>query len=191
MAGVGYFGKIAALGDFVRRDLPRGFAEVWDPWVQEGLTASRAILGPAWFDHYQVAPPWRFALAPGLCGPAGLVGTLMPSMDRVGRLFPLTLLAERPADRLAAAFADHAALHAMEEAALDTLDPTGGREAFDKAVDALAVPDGPPGEDLRGSLWLCHVDGAETSFRHGSLPPPESFATFLDLSPAHWTGAAA
>ena len=38
------------------------------------------------------APIWRFTLSAGLAGPDAMLGVLMPSMDRVGREFPLTLM---------------------------------------------------------------------------------------------------
>ena len=40
-----------------------------------------------------MAPIWRFALAPGVAGPLPMLGVMMPSVDRVGRQFPLTLAA--------------------------------------------------------------------------------------------------
>jgi type VI secretion system protein ImpM len=38
-----------------------------------------------------VAPVWRFALPPGCCGAGAAVGLWLPSIDRAGRLFPLTI----------------------------------------------------------------------------------------------------
>ncbi|MEO1457159.1 MAG: type VI secretion system-associated protein TagF [Pseudomonadota bacterium] len=91
--GWGYFGKISGYGDFVRKDLAPSFIEVWEPWLHAGLQASREALGHRWQEAYLTAPIWRFALPPGLAGPEGMIGVLMPSVDRVGRFFPLTLAA--------------------------------------------------------------------------------------------------
>ena len=84
----GCYGKLPSLGDFVSRRLPRSFVQPWDAWLQRALAASRARLGAGWLETYLASPFWRFALAPGLCGPEAWVGVLMPSTDRVGRTFP-------------------------------------------------------------------------------------------------------
>lgn len=89
----GLFGKVSTLGDFVSRRLPPPFIAVWDAWLQAGLQGSRAALGPAWLETYLTSPIWRFALAPGVCDNQAWAGVLMPSVDRVGRHFPLTLAA--------------------------------------------------------------------------------------------------
>jgi type VI secretion system protein ImpM len=87
----GWFGKIPNLGDFASRRLPEGFIRRWDRWLQGGLAQSRGELGEAWIDTYLVAPILRFWVAPGTLGPNAWTGLLMPSVDRVGRHFPLTL----------------------------------------------------------------------------------------------------
>lgn len=178
---VGVFGKIAGLGDFIRRDLPAGFEAMWDGWLQRGIQASRTALGQGWEEVYRHAPIWRFALAGGLAGPGARVGVLMPSQDRVGRLFPLTLVAEVEPGRAAAAMADDTALAAMEEAALDTLDLERGRAPLDAALDRLAGPSGAPGPTLSGSLWrVAGATGGAIGFP--GLPPAERFVELLDPS---------
>jgi len=87
----GFHGKFPARGDFVTRNLPRSFITPWDAWLQAGLAASRDQLGEGWLSVYLESPIWRFVLAAGVCGPETWVGVLMPSVDRVGRYFPLTI----------------------------------------------------------------------------------------------------
>jgi type VI secretion system protein ImpM len=86
----GFFGKIPSLGDFVTRDLPREFLDTWDNWLQRSVAESKAALGDAWLNTYLTSPIWRFVLLPGVCGESGWAGILMPSVDKVGRYFPLT-----------------------------------------------------------------------------------------------------
>lgn len=98
VTAVGFFGKLPARGDFVRAGLPRSFTDPWDAWLQQVLPASRGILAEVWEPAWLEAPVWRFALPPGLCGPDPVLGLWLPSVDRAGRYFPLTL-AQVGADR--------------------------------------------------------------------------------------------
>lgn len=93
---VGFYGKLPSHGDFLRRRVSDPFVGVWDGWLQECLAASRAELGERWLDVYLTSPAWRFACAQGVCGPAPVLGVMVPSVDRVGRYFPLTIVAELP-----------------------------------------------------------------------------------------------
>jgi type VI secretion system protein ImpM len=93
----GLYGKLPCAGDFVTRTLPAAFVMRWDDWLQRALAASRAKLGERWTDLYLQSPIWRFALQPQVCGPQAWAGVLMPSVDRAGRYFPLTLAAPVPA----------------------------------------------------------------------------------------------
>lgn len=87
----GFFGKLPSNGDFLTRRLARGFTDPWDQWLQNAIADSREQLGDGWLESYLVSPMWRFALSPGLCGQRPWCGVLMPSVDRVGRYYPLTL----------------------------------------------------------------------------------------------------
>ena len=96
----GWHGKLPSLGDFASRRLDASFIEPWDGWLAAGLLALREARPEAWLDAYLGSPSWRFLLMPGVLpgtapGDAGAqawAGVLMPSVDRVGRYFPLTLV---------------------------------------------------------------------------------------------------
>jgi len=90
-AAIGLFGKIPSQGDFFQRDLPLTFVRPWDEWLSRGMVASQAALGGDWAQVYLLSPPWRFHLAPGLCGETGWIGVLVASIDRVNRFYPVTL----------------------------------------------------------------------------------------------------
>jgi len=92
-AVTGFFGKLPARGDFVRAGLPEDFVAPWDGWSRAILAASRAALGEAWEPAWMNAPIWRFLLPAGACGPRAVLGVWLPSVDRVGRHFPLALCA--------------------------------------------------------------------------------------------------
>lgn len=87
----GWYGKIPALGDFASRRLPTEFTQRWDAWLARAIESSQAVLGSGWLDTYLSGPVWRFALSPGIIDTRFWFGVLMPSVDRVGRYFPLTI----------------------------------------------------------------------------------------------------
>jgi type VI secretion system protein ImpM len=123
----GWYGKLPTLGDFASRRLSADFIEPWDIWLGEGLAAQRETLGEAWLDAYLHSPTWRFVLMPGtLLGlepQRALAGVLMPSVDRVGRYFPLTLIASLAALPQSATELEALLgwLHRLEDLALDAL----------------------------------------------------------------------
>lgn len=161
----GWYGKLPNLGDFASRRLPGEFIRTWDAWLQEVLQATRASLGEAWLDCYLTMPIWRFVLLPGLVGPSGWAGVLMPSVDRVGRQFPLTLAVALPSDAVAA----HAVFEGadwfadLEDAALGVLDPTRGPDDLDRALADRAFT--PP--------VIVELDGSAGAMRR--LPSTEGF----------------
>jgi type VI secretion system protein ImpM len=95
---VGFYGKLPSHGDFLRRRVSDAFVDAWDGWLRECLAASQAALGERWLDVYLTSPAWRFACAAGACGPLPVIGVVAPSVDQVGRYFPLTLVADLGAD---------------------------------------------------------------------------------------------
>lgn len=142
----GFFGKLPQVGDFVRRGLPGEFLTPWDAWLQQGLLLSRERLAERWLDAYLKGPLWRFALSADLCGPAAWLGVLMPSVDRVGRYFPLTVAGRIPpgtnlfvlADRSDAWFA------AIERRMLEALEDEEPRlDALEAALREALPPSGP------------------------------------------------
>ena len=98
MSGVvaGFYGKLPARGDFVRAGLPRDFTDPWDEWLQSVIAGSQSIMGEAWLPAYLEAPIWRFSLPPGLCGTQGVLGLMLPSVDKANRYYPLTFAALHP-----------------------------------------------------------------------------------------------
>lgn len=137
----GFYGKVPYLGDFVSRRLPAELVEPWDQWLQESLVATRGQLGAQWLDVYLTSPLWRFVLSPGVAGQGAWAGVLMPSVDRVGRYFPLTLACPLPAGSNPCAVIQTSAWFEQAEAlALSTLQDPFSLEAFDAEVLALAPP---------------------------------------------------
>lgn len=142
MTTVGFYGKLASRGDFVSRGLPQSFIGPWDSWLAAGLLASQNALGGQWLNAYLVSPLWRFMLAPGVCGPEAAVGVVMPSIDRVGRYFPLTIagLLDHDTDPAALVGGPDEWFEQVEELLLSTLDAEASFEAFDAGLQELGNP---------------------------------------------------
>lgn len=128
-AGFGAFGKIPALGDFLRHNLPSDFVQIWDPWLQQGMTDAQAAIGPGWDDAYLSAAIWRFSLPKGIAGSSAISGILMASVDAVGRRYPLTLAAPHTSGNEALPhFSQDQIFEKLENTALATLEDDGTRD---------------------------------------------------------------
>jgi len=91
----GIYGKLPSKRDFVVHNMPRPFLNVWENWLQSAVAASHNQLGDSWHEAFLSAPIWRFWMGSKICG-TSVAGAMMPSVDRVGRYFPLTLCACAP-----------------------------------------------------------------------------------------------
>ena len=164
----GWFGKLPGMGDFAHRRLPESFLSEWDHWLQRGL-ARLKDRHTDWMAHYLQAPVWCFALGPGVAGEGAWIGVMMPSVDGVGRYFPITLAVEIDASVGDALQGDalrgvllwwergtQAALEGLEgdmdalgfDALLERLFVAEGGEVREGAVESLALP------GAGRSLWL-------------------------------------
>ena len=147
----GFYGKMPATGDFVTRRLPGDFVRVWDRWLAQHIvllfgsefwpstTALRFLAGPAWF--------------------GASAGIIVQSADRVGRQFPLTVvarLAEAPV-RLADAEAWFAGI---EGAALAAQHGELTPDEFDAALAELPVPTVEPDDEIISGMvmWTARSD---------------------------------
>ena len=138
----GFFGKIPARGDFVTRRLAPSMVKPLDDWLQLSISTSRRQLGDDWLPSYLGTPIWRFILGPGVCGESAVAGVLMPSVDRVGRYFPLVLAAPLPGCTAPVRLIEGARgwFDTVETLALTSLDDIFDFEAFDVAARALGTP---------------------------------------------------
>lgn len=91
--GFGYFGKVPQRGDFIQSQLLTGFSNGWSEWLQAAMAVSREQLEESWLDYYMTGPIWHFAFSANVCGEQAMIGSLMPSVDNVGRQFYFSLAA--------------------------------------------------------------------------------------------------
>jgi len=146
----GFYGKAVTRGDFLSRRLPPGFAASWDGWLQSLIGAAQAKLGEAWLAAFMTMPVWHVALGRGIAGPDPVLGVMIPSVDRVGRYFPFTILGRCvPGGVAEAAWAAHA-----ERLALGALEDDFDPELLDLALVTLGPPGLPAVRDGE-SVWRC------------------------------------
>ena len=149
---LGYYGKVPTHGDFVSKGLPRSFIDPWDLWLQEAILTSRQQLGEQWLDYYLTSPLYRFVLSPGICGETGWLGILMPSVDKVGRYYPMTIsqmIDERTNSFMA--LQKNEWFVKLEELALSCLKDSYSLNEFNSEIDQLAkgiVYESPPPQSL-------------------------------------------
>ena len=138
----GWYGKLPVLGDFASRRLPQGLIAAWDTWLQHGMAYSQEHLAAAWLDAYLSAPVWRFVLGERTLDTQLWGGIVLPSVDRVGRYFPLTLCAALPAFNFSAGAlaALDEWMFALEDVARAGLDPQIAVEDFDARLAACPLP---------------------------------------------------
>lgn len=87
---VGVLGKLPSKRDFVRHEMPSRLTSLLDPWLHDAMAALRTELGSDWTARFLNAPIWRFWLGARLAG-GSCLGAVMPSVDGVGRYYPLVL----------------------------------------------------------------------------------------------------
>lgn len=140
------FGKVPALGDFVRT--PKGCEEMtaFEHWLARAMETAEQRDGAAFKDGFAAAPPhaflWSAPLTPKTRGL--LAGVIVPSRDAVGRRFPVVLCAPLPVPALAAA--PHVAPFVLHEFFFHAL-PAAQRAAratnqaeFHAQIAAIAPP---------------------------------------------------
>jgi type VI secretion system protein ImpM len=152
----GLFGKLPSKRDFLAIGAPATFLNVYEPWLQGGLAASRLALGSGWQEAFLNAPIWRFWLGKAFCGET-VAGAFMPSVDGIGRYFPLTVFAMATAGAAIPppelnpqdGWFSH-----IEEFLLQALEPEAGFEVAAQRLAALPQPSdhlqvAPPAEMTR------------------------------------------
>lgn len=195
----GWYGKMPNVGDFASRRLPDGFVRRWDRWLQRGLALARSELGASWLDGYLVAPIRRFWLAPGLLGDSGWAGLMMPSVDRVGRHFPLTVA--QPMEALAAALAARDWYRALDGVTRRVLDMEFTIDDLERGLAQIATADAPVDDQARqladrllsrlpkgsASVWWCD-DADAADERSGylcfdAMPPAKALMSMIAGAP--------
>ncbi len=180
----GFYGKLPIVGDFISRRLPASFVRPWDAWLQDALSTSQNKLGAEWLEIYLISPVWRFALSAGVCGNNPCAGILMPSVDNVGRYFPLTLavLIEQQTV-LPRLFLEGAEWFGkLEGLALSVLEDDFNFEDFDRELQNLVLQPILPHEEPHFESDGLDGESCRTFFRIGVSELAQIRDAFIDLS---------
>lgn len=135
-----WFGKVPGLGDFVHRHMPDVLKEQLDRWAQLRLQDFSIEHPEQWTEYYLSAPVWRFILGAAVTDisePRLLTGICMPSVDRVGRYFPLIIVGQCvtiEGDSEVDFFENDLSLTAVSEIALKALDEDWDADELDRAL---------------------------------------------------------
>lgn len=147
----GFYGKMPAAGDFVTRRLPGDFMRVWDRWLAQHIVPLFGV------ETWPTGTALRFLAGPASFGASA--GIVLQSADRVGRQFPLSVVARLPEAPLKLAYSD-GWFDGIEGAALAAQRGELTPDALDAALAALPVPpidgEGDVIDDL--VMWTAHSD---------------------------------
>lgn len=177
----GVYGKLPAHGDFVMRNLPSVFINAWDAWLQQFVGGSREQLGEEWLATYLTSPMWRFVLSPGAVDGNAWAGVVMPSVDRVGRYYPFSVVVRLPRESVPLQFiaAQGAWFRTTEEHALAALN---GDCTIDGLMERLVAPDPGPGSEYRRREGGAEGEGLHVALAYEEQVPAAAYACMLDFS---------
>jgi len=176
----GAFGKLPQKRDFIAHNLARAVLEPFEAWLQQAVAASRAELGDRWLDFYLHAPLWRFHLGRDILGRTA-AGVVMPSVDAVGRYFPLAILYVAEAgEEIAPPTHDPADawFEAIEARLLDVLateekiEPPALIDGLPPRAIAARPPEPFPERHRNGLFWRSSADAASLL---AAIGPAESW----------------
>ncbi len=152
----GFFGKVPARGDFLSRRLPPEVAAVWENWLDALILAVRGTGERGWQDAWLTAPLWHFVLGRGLAPPEGAAGVLVASADRVGRLFPFSVIGR---GHVGAAHAAGEWARRAEALALSAMEEEFDPGTLDAGLSELGPPPPVGGASRPVGVWPLVLDG--------------------------------
>ncbi|ESY84249.1 type VI secretion protein [Mesorhizobium sp. LNHC220B00] len=147
----GFYGKMPATGDFVTRRLSGDFVRVWDRWLAQHLVP---LFGS---EIWPSTTALRFLAGPASFGSSA--GIIVKSADRVGRKFPLSVVAQLVEAPIQLADAE-AWFSQIEEAAIAAQNGELTPDELDVALAGLPAPPVEPGEEVISGMviWTARSD---------------------------------
>ena len=156
-AHIGLIGKHPGYGDFLRAGLSLPVADALSDWLDRTLSELRDSTGNDWPAFWAGAQSLRFWAGRAVLGRT-LAGVMRPSQDRVGRRYPLVLVAEGA--HLPPPVQDTGQdIYESLEHHLDRAQPGQGAKALLEGLD-LTLPEEDPQTAATGpTIWAHHPEG--------------------------------
>ncbi|WP_287256252.1 type VI secretion system-associated protein TagF [Mesorhizobium sp.] len=147
----GFYGKMPATGDFVTRRLPGDFVRNWDRWLAQHIVP---LFGQ---EAWPRSTALRFLAGPASFGASA--GIILQSADRVGRQFPLSIIAQLPEAPVELAYAE-AWFVGIEDVAIAAQHGELTPDELEAALAGLPVPPVERGEELISGMvmWTAYSD---------------------------------
>lgn len=135
---LGFFGKMPTHGDFLSKGFSPGLIDGLDKLLQASLTTAAAESSDA-RAMLQMAPALMLNVRPGALSSSGFTGLLLPSCDRVGRVFPLCVGMEVDAagPRLPLVWPSRALSSTLVKAVSGSLDLDAGPDGLYRVIQEL------------------------------------------------------
>ena len=175
----GVFGKLPAHGDFIHRNLSSKVINNLDSWLQAFVGSTQERLGASWLDIYLTSPIWRFCFSSGVVDDHVWAGILLPSVDRVGRYFPLMMVRKLGVSIAPTQFicSQDAWYNNLESAALQALD---GQVPIDRLLELANASQPLPNQTHTKQRALTVESGVMVDLAFENADPTCSLPYFLD-----------
>lgn len=175
----GLFGKLPAHGDFVQRNLPAGFINLWDEWLQYFVAGTKESLDENWLDIYLTSPIWRFVFSAGVIDENIWTGIMIPSVDRVGRYYPFSIVRKLPAEINPFDYLNYNKnwYEEMESQSLDALD---GQIMIDELVENIEKSESQTLSDYSKGSFNNDKCGFQIDMDFEEQSPSSVYSSMLD-----------
>lgn len=182
----GYMGKVPNRGDFITHNLSSSTRDILFEWCQAILAVSKEQLEDRWLDAYLTSPIWHFGMGRGVLSETAVIGTMIPSVDRVGRHFPFVVLSDHAGSPLEA-WRKPDWSSAMEECVLAVLDDQWSEDGWRQWLETIE----PPGAVQSRLRW---PDREGNLMLPGAAREPDWLPALLELNASNsvwWTQGSA
>ena len=175
----GWHGKLACRGDFVGQGLPPQWLRRWDDATRRGLALAHQRWPSGLRERLLALQAWQGLVWPEQPGQPAWLALVLPSPDRVGRVWPLLVAEGHGATALAAISLGH--LRARAAQLLPAIGQALGAEAPERFGQVVAQqleqpwplpPQGHAAQD-HANLWRMNAPSAGSFWWPvaGSMPP--------------------
>ncbi|MCX7561650.1 type VI secretion system-associated protein TagF [Sulfitobacter sp. F26204] len=181
-AQIGIMGKHPGYGDFLQAGLSEQTVDAFNRWLDAILPPLRDQMGEGWGPFWDGAQDVRFWIGRAVLG-CTVVGILRPSRDRVGRRFPLIIMAEGADLPVPLGDSTDQAPWEVMAAHLEEMEPGHGAAALLKDISFEILAEDIGRAALGPTLWAHHPDGDLAALLASAAAPDAERA---QLTRSYW-----